>query len=336
MAENPTIVFRSPGEVAVEERGVREPSSGEVLIRTQVSLISTGTELTLLSGRFPPGSSWARYAAYPTAAGYSNCGEVVATGSGVDPSWRGRRVCAFKPHAAFVTASLGELHPVPDGVSDEHASFFAIGIIVMNGVRRAKIQWGESAAIVGLGLLGQFAVRFCLLAGARPVIGIDLAESRLRLLPNHPACAGVSPSKEDSVARVRSETTGRMADSVFEVTGDPDLIAGEFALLRRQGRLVILSSPRGPSSVDFHDFVNAPSVTVIGAHQMSHPPHENPEDPWTKQRNTELFFRHILDKDIDCGALISHRFQAVSEGPRAYRMLLEDRSAAMGVLLVWQ
>jgi threonine dehydrogenase-like Zn-dependent dehydrogenase len=51
--------------------------------------------------------------------------------------------------------------------------------------------------------------------------------------------------KDELVDRISALTKGRMADVVFEVTGNPDAILDEVKVLRRQGRLIILSSPRG-------------------------------------------------------------------------------------------
>lgn len=62
--------------------------------------------------------------------------------------------------------------------------FFTIAEIVMNGVRAARVQWGECAVVFGLGLLGQFATRFLRLSGAFPVFAVDLADHRLGLLPD--------------------------------------------------------------------------------------------------------------------------------------------------------
>jgi NADPH-dependent curcumin reductase CurA len=51
---NPTIVFTKPQEVVLEDREIPSPKEGEVLIKTIRSLISIGTELTILSVKFPP------------------------------------------------------------------------------------------------------------------------------------------------------------------------------------------------------------------------------------------------------------------------------------------
>ena len=63
--DNPTIVFRGPGDVALEERPKPELKAGGMLAETSCSLISTGTELTILSGEFPKGSAWANCPCQP-------------------------------------------------------------------------------------------------------------------------------------------------------------------------------------------------------------------------------------------------------------------------------
>jgi threonine dehydrogenase-like Zn-dependent dehydrogenase len=129
-------------------------------------------------------------------------------------------------------------------------------------------------------------------------------------------------------------TRGRLAEVVFEVTGLPNLIPKQFETLHRQGRYVVLSSPRGKTSFDFHDLCNAPSYTIIGAHNMSHPPLATPDYPWTMHRHAELFFDLVAEGKLAIDPLISHR-ERYTEAPRLYDMLLRDRSAAMGVVLDW-
>ncbi len=337
MAErNPTIVFPEPKRAVVEDRPMPAPGPGEVLVKTRRSLISTGTELTIFSGEFPPNSFWSGYGKFPFVAGYSNAGLVTAVGAGVDPGLQGKRVASFRAHAAYVTVNAADAYVIPDGLPDEQAAFFSLSLIVMNGVRLAELQWGEAVVVFGTGLIGQFCARFCALSGARPVIGVDVAPARLALLPEGPAFARVNGKREDAGARVSALTRGRMAEVVFECTGNHLLIPGQFALLKRpRGRFIVLSSPRGPSTFDFHDLVNAPSHVIIGAHQMSTPEHETPYNQWTKRRNTELFFDLVKSGELALAPLISHRYPA-AKGPDAYRMLLEDRSGAMGVVLDWE
>jgi 2-desacetyl-2-hydroxyethyl bacteriochlorophyllide A dehydrogenase len=328
------VVFPRPQEVTIEEMEVPKPPSGHVLIKTLVTLISTGTELTILSGEFPPNSAWARYGRYPFFPGYSNVGKVIEVGDGVKSVKVGDRVASSGPHAQHFIVDEKALMPIPEGVSDEEASFHTLAAGVMNAVRLARVSLGEFVVIMGVGLLGQLAIAFSRLSGGFPVVAIDLSEKRLELAKISGSSEVLKPegSEMDLEAKISSLSRGRMADVVFEVTGNPKVIPRALRLVKRQGRYVQLSSPRGLSEVDFHDEVNAPSRIIIGAHFSSQPAFETPYNPWTRKRNTELFFDLLLSGMMSVKHLITHRYPWM-EAPEAYRMLLKDRSQAMGVLL---
>ena len=334
IGNNPTVVFTKPREVVIEDRPKPSPEAGELLIKTGCTLISTGTETTILSGEFPPDSAWSHYGTFPFTPGYDNVGEVIDVGPGVSRDWIGRRVATHGNHALYVTVSAQSSLPIHRDIREEHATFLSIAQIVMNGVRRGGVQWGEAVIVYGLGLLGQLTVRFCRLCGARPVVAVDVADSRLERLPSDVAIIPVNPKREDVVSVVEKATKQRMADVVFEVTGNPELIPEEFKALRRQGRFVVLSSPRGETRFDFHDLCNSPSFTIVGAHGSSHPQHETLVNPWTRLRHGELFFDLVADGELAIEPLISHR-EPYTEACRLYQMLLKDRSQAMGIVLEW-
>jgi 2-desacetyl-2-hydroxyethyl bacteriochlorophyllide A dehydrogenase len=330
---NDTIVFEGTREVSVEERAVPSPGPTGVLIETERTLISTGTELTVLSGEAEPGSKWDDMTEYPFVPGYNNVGVVVETGDDVTSLETGQRVATTGSHCAYTVADVADCRSVPSDISADEAVFFTIAEIVSNGVRRSDLTWGEGAVMYGLGLLGQLATRICQAAGARPVVGVDLAASRLDYLPDAPGVVGVDPS-DRSPDTVLEDMTGRLADVVFEVTGNPDVITTELEALREQGRFVVLSSPKGETAFDFHDYCNGPSYRIIGAHNSSHPPTATPDNPWTQHRHCELFFEYLSDGSFDVESLISHR-RHYSDAPTLYEMLLTDRTDAMGVVLEW-
>ena len=109
--ENPTVVFPGPGVVELEERPVPSPGPGEVLLRTRRTLISPGTELTILAGDFPPGSAWDRYGQFPFVAGYSAAAEVTALGEGVESIGVGDIVAARTPHCPLGDGRRGRRLP---------------------------------------------------------------------------------------------------------------------------------------------------------------------------------------------------------------------------------
>ena len=332
---NPSVWFNGPGQVEIRQAEVPESRHGEVLIRTSRTLISGGTELSLLTEQARPESAWSEFARFPRAAGYSNAGEVMEAGEDVDGSCVGKHVATRGPHAAWVTRREDDLRAIPDGVSDEEATFATLAGVVMNGLRRARLTWGESVVVFGLGIIGQLSVRVATAAGAGPVFGVDLSESRLNMLPAGPRVRGLTASDHNGLLdAVRQRNHGRPADLVIEATGEADLIPAEIALLRDEGRLLMLSSPRSATRFDFHDLCNRRSITITGAHGFSQPKVETPENPWTSKRHGDLFLEWLATGRLSVRELITHRFP-FDRAPEAYQLLLEKRREALGVVFEW-
>jgi threonine dehydrogenase-like Zn-dependent dehydrogenase len=332
---NPTITFPRPREVELEQRERPDPPAGSLLVRSRATLVSPGTEVTILSGDFSPGSAWAAYGVFPFDPGYSNVGVVEDVGEGLDASWLGQRVASYGPHARYAVIPPAIARRIPDGIADDQATLFALAETVMNGLRRARIAWGEDVVIFGAGVLGQLAARFCLLAGAAHTIVVDMAASRLELLPDDASIVRVNAMRVQPREVVERVTAGRLADVVIELTGAPDVIPGEFAVLRSQGRFLMLSSPRGEGTMfNFHDLCNATSVEIIGAHADSSPPVATPGNPWTRARHSELYFDLVASGRLDIAPVITRRVP-YGEGPAVYRSFLEGSSSDLGVVLDW-
>ncbi len=328
------VVFTGARQVAMEERELPNPGPEEVLIRTHCSLISTGTELSAFGGNLRPGSRWAQYVRYPWRPGYSNVGTVVALGEGVTGLEVGRRVVSHGGHASLVVQKQTLVQPVPDGVSDEDATFCTLGVICLNGVRLARLQLGESVVVCGAGLVGVLTADLARKSGAWPVISIDLAPARLEFARAHGASYVLGMGADRAEPDVRRITKGRMADVVFEVTGDPAVIAPLTRMARRLGRVILLGSPRGLTEIDFHDEVHTNGLHIIGAHNSTHTPVETPYNVWTMQRDRELFLDLLAAGEVYVGGLITHRFSG-EEGPAAFQQLWADRTRLMGVVLDW-
>lgn len=333
------VVFRKPREVVIEEAELPEPSENQILIKTLATLISTGTELTILLGEFPSSSYWDKYGQYPFTAGYSNVGLVLKKGNNVREIEVGDRVASMAPHSQYALVDVQEpvklpreAIKIPEGISDEGATFHLLASIVMNGVRLANVRMGECVVVVGAGLLGQLAIMFSRLMGGYPVVAVDLSEKRIKIAQESGATETVKSDVEDVEEKIRSFTEGRMADVVFEVTGSPKVIPWAIKLVKHQGRFVVLSSPRGPTQLDFHDEVNAPSRVIIGAHGTSQPEYETLYNQWTARRNTKLFFEFLKAGIVKINHLISHKYPWF-EAKKAYEMLAENRTEAMGVIL---
>jgi len=346
MKRNPTIIFPEPKKAVIEDRDIPSPGPDEILIKSSRTMISIGTEMTAFCGDFPAASNWEKFFSCPYFPGYNNIGTVVEVGSGIDKTLIGKRLATGGAHSAYVIVkdpdsgskdkAAGKVgyYNVPSGISDDLAVFFTIPKIVMNGIRSSKVQWGEAAVVYGLGLLGQFAVRFCRKCGAAPVFAVDVSADRINYLPKDSAVIDINPKEQNVPDIIKKHNHGRLADLVFEVTGNAALMEKELSVLREKGRMLLLSSPRQKVTFDFQDYCAWPSYTIIGCHNFSHPSHAQADNPWTMERHVELFFDMVIRRELDIERLISRNLD-YSKAPEVYQDLLQNRSKDMGIIFNW-
>ena len=270
--------YRS-GELAVLDVPPPACKRGGVLVASRYSLISAGTELMKVSeaklsllakARARPDQARkvvdsviqaGPVAAYRkamnrldsyTPLGYSLSGVVMEVGAGAEEFSVGQLVaCGGNEHALHAEVNWVPTNlcvPVPEPMDARVASFATVGAIALHGVRRAEVQLGEMACVVGLGLVGQLVVQLLAAAGVR-VVGLDLSEDRCALAEQSGALVCAPPSREgiEQVERVLSTSTGGLgADHVFLAAGgssnDPVHLAARLA--RDRARVVDIGKCR--------------------------------------------------------------------------------------------
>jgi len=332
---NRKIVFLSPGRVSIVEEELPPLKPEEIRVKTCRTLISTGTEIAHLSGkewRLPDGRVMPQYPTYP---GYSNAGVVVETGDEVRAIQVGDRVVSEGGHAQYITLREGDLlWKIPEKVSFNDAAFCVLACTVLNGIRLGAPQLGDSAVVIGLGLLGQMACQFLKLFGARPIIGIDIDNYRLKLAAQIGAASYIfNPKLVDVVKEVKNLTEGIGADVVYEVTGLTECYNLAFQLARFKGRVVSLGSPRWPAEVNMMD-LHMKALKLVGAIVTSHPSEGNMDNRWTRKANGRLFLELLAEGSINVKDLITHQFSYL-EAPKAYQMILEKKENFLAVILKW-
>jgi len=329
------IVFAGKGHVEVIEEEVGPPSPDTLLIETEKTLISTGTETTCLDRRFEEGTGWDAWVKYPFRPGYSNVGAVVEVGAGVVAFAPGDRVFTRAGHAQYVTFPAGGAVRVPDAVDSESASWAGLGKIVQNGVRRAEHTLGDAVVVAGLGPLGQLAVQYVNLMGPRELIAIDTVQARLDLAAQHGATHGLCKPAGECVDAVRELTKGAMADVVYDMTGNAAVLSQVLGLARPLGKVVLVGDTGYPSAQHLSQFLVTGGLTLVGAHDSNPAPETSIHTPWSHTSITELFLHYLTRGRMEVKTLTTHRFpfeQAVA----AYGLLRENRADTMGVILDWQ
>lgn len=324
-----SVQFPAPGEIEIVAAEVAAPGRGELRCAAEVSLVSVGTELTCLRGQFDPRTFWEEWVQYPFAPGYSMVSRVESVGAGVDVFRPGDRVFSFTPHAEVFLTPARDVIPIPDGVSDEHAAWASLAVTTQWALRRAGFVFGETAAVVGLGLLGQLLVRYLRIAGARRIIAIDTDTDRLALA----AASGADDLVTTHVGDAPRDLRGSL-DVVFDVTGHPDALAGASELVKPLGRLVLVGDAPRPSLQHLGPRIVADGISIIGVHAGTAAEIPTPADPWTAATMLSVFFRYVQDGRMDLSALLTDRV-APDAAVELYRSLERDRRSHLGVLIDW-
>ncbi len=323
------VVWTERFVAQVEGWEVPEVGDGQVLVRSHFTLISPGTERAWFLN-LP--NTPTKFPQYP---GYSAVGRVVHVGAKVQGVQVGDRVVWAGRHAAHAVVSADAVLPVPSELSDEEAAFFNLAAIAMQGVRKARIELGESVVVIGVGLIGLLAMQLAKLNGAIPAIAVDRDGRRLQFAQLVGADATFL-STDDLPSRITHYTTDSGAHVVIDATGDPEAIPLAFQLARWCGRVVLLASPRGETkSVNFYRDVHRKGLVIIGAHDSVRPRSESSPDFWTAKDDRALSLRLLTARRLQVKPLITHRF-AWADAPKAYDLLAQWDLTALGILLDWR
>lgn len=334
--ESLNVIFTGKDQVETRRESIAAPKPDEVLVEASASLISTGTEGIVLGRRFEAGTHWDNWVKYPFYPGYCLAGRVVEVGDEVEKWKAGDRIAVRASHSQFnvVSGVAGRSAPIPDGVSDEDATWFGMAFIVQNGIRTAQHELGDSVVIVGAGILGQLVTQYVELMGAREIIVIDMAQPRLEMALSHGATHVLQMGAAEAREKVMELTGGRGADVVYDVTGYAPVFAAALGLVRDFGKLLLLGDTGTPSEQRLTIDVVTRGVRIFGAHDGHFSDVSTPRDFWAHDTMTQLFFTYLQRGQMKVADLITHRY-APQDAPAAYQMLQTDRSAALGVIFDW-
>ncbi|MBN1675045.1 MAG: zinc-binding alcohol dehydrogenase [Kiritimatiellae bacterium] len=324
------LVAVAKGELELQESEIPEFADGKVLIETIVTLISPGTERAFLLGMAnTPGG-------FPRGTGYNNVGRIVRVGRGVDGFKEGDVVVGGGGHASHLVADPKHLHHVPAGVSPEHAVFLVMGVIALQGVRKAGIELGESVLTIGAGLLGQLAMQLARLHGGVPVIAMDLSAPRLATARACGADATLDARDLKFSETLAGLTNGDGPAVVLEVTGAPEPVNTVLQLAGRGGRVVLLACTRGETEkVNFYRDVEVKGLTVVGAYNPLRPARDSSRGSWTARDDARTVLTLLEKGRLTLEPLISHRI-AAADLVKAYdELVFSGSEELMGGLIQW-
>ena len=268
--------------------------------------------------------------------GYSLAGVVEEVGEGAEEFSVGQLVaCAgneFALHAEINWVPTNLCVAVPDGVSPRLAAFGTVGSIALQGVRQGNVQIGDTACVIGLGLVGQLVVQLLVASGVQ-VVGLDLDQDRCRLAEKSGALLCAAPD-DDGVAAVEQALSkasdGLGADRVFLVAGGPSNQPVELAARLARDRATVVDIGKCKLDLPWNDYYEK---ELDFRFSRSYGPGRY--DPryeldgvdypvgyvrWTERRNLHCFINAIARKEIDPEPLIAGSFP-LEDAPSVYEQL---------------
>jgi predicted dehydrogenase/threonine dehydrogenase-like Zn-dependent dehydrogenase len=360
------------GKITLAEVPCPGIKSGSLLVRTRASVISPGTEKLMIEmgqksllgkARARPDlvrQAWAKarkegfFSVYkeamnrldePVPLGYSAAGVVLEVGAGVAGFKVGDRVAlagaGFASHAEVVRVPENLCVPIPEKVEFDAAAFAMLGAIALHGVRLASLTLGESAVVIGLGLLGLISVQLLAAQGCR-VIGVDLDPQKGELARTLGADLALAPGRDEIEETVANFTGGLGADAVLITAASKDarpVLLAE-AVARERSRLVLVGMAElSLTRKAFWDKELLFMVSKAGGPGSLEPAYELKgfDYPlslvrWTERRNLAAFLELLGRGQVKLEPLITHRF-LLPQALEAYDLILQNREPYIGVVL---
>lgn len=285
------LVLRQYNHFSYEEVPDPKPEAGEVLVRVRACGIC-GSDVHGMDGstgrRIPP-----------LVMGHEAAGVIEALGAGVEGWSVGRRVtfdstiyCGTCWHcrrgeinlcdrrrvlgvscedyrrdgafAEYVSVPQHILYPLPEGLGFEEATMVEALSIAVHGVSRVCPRLGDSAVVVGAGMIGLLVVQVLKAAGCSPVVAVDVAPERLELARRLGADAVLDPGTGDLRTRVLELTHGRGADAAVEAVGTTEAIRSAVAAVRKGATLALIGNLRPEVELPLQSIVTR-EISVNGS-----------------------------------------------------------------------
>lgn len=326
------IQFVAKGIAELVEKPLPKLEENSVLTKTLFTAISAGTEKANLLDE----PNTFAYNRWPKVEGYSGIGIVEKVGSKVTKVKPGDKVLVYHgTHANYSVVPENRVYPVNEEVNDAEAVLTIIGAMGLGGLRKTKLELGESSMVIGLGLLGMFALLGARAAGAYPLIAVDINEDRRKVALELGADYAFDPREEDFVSKVKNVTNGKGVNTIVEVSGVASALNTALNVAARQARIALNGCTRvSDVHIDFYKQVHCPGITIIGAHNTVRPTKDSYQGYWTNEEDVLTLVRLISGKRINVKPLLNE-IHSPNECREVFRRLCEEKKFPIGVVFDW-
>ena len=220
-------------------------------------------------------------------------------------------------------------------MSFDQAAFTSLGQTAMQGVRKCRIEMGESVVSLGLGIVGLLALELARVCGAIPVIGINRSERRLELAKTCGADIVICNNCEGWYQKLLDATDSNGSNVVIDSTGVPAAMQIACSVAANYARVCILGCPRGTVDFNFYRDIQKKSITILSAHAVdSVPIGKSYPNYWTYIDDADCFLKYVKRGDIRLEPMINQIVEK-NDAEAAYRDLILGHHDMLSMIIHW-
>ena len=313
------------------------PRAGELLIESEATFISSGTELANYTAKDPdvyvPGS----WCSYPWRSGYANVGVVRAVGEGVHRAQVGQRVFSYGRHAsAFRYPQERLIVPVPERLDSMIAAASRMAGVAASAILLSEIRENPWVVVFGLGLVGNLAAQLFRIRGCR-VIGVDPVAARRDLAEECGVEWTVGGTSDAALDGVRVLTGVGGAQISVDAVGHSGVLMDCLTITGTEGQVIALGTPRVPVAGDLtaaFNRIHRGRLTVRGAHEWFLPMYPDVGNRTSQFSKQQMLLDWMARGLLRVEPLISHRLPP-EQIKAAYDGLLHQPDVYTGVGRGW-
>ncbi len=335
MTKMKAVRLYAPGDLRVEEIDIPEVGDHQVLVRVRaVGVCGSDPGRVMKKGTY----------SYPTTIGHEFSGEIAQVGSKVKSYRVGDRVTVIPlipcgrcdycrvskfnlcddygyygsrtdgAMAEYVVVEESNLLRLPEAVDFESGACTDPIAIALHALRQARVETGNSVAILGVGPIGLFAVQWAKVMGAKEIFAVDIFEEKLKVAKEVGADHVVNARNVDPVAFIMDKTQGCGVNRVIEIAGSKVTQEQSIRMVSKEGVVVFcgISYDDLMIPVKTLDGLLRKEISIVGAWNSGFAP--LPIHEW------KLSLTFVAKGQIRCQPIISHRF-TLDEAPEVFRRL---------------
>ncbi len=323
------LIFPCKGEVSFEKFEPPRIAAGEIMVQTLYSLMSIGTETTILNQRYDPDTHYARMFSFPQLkTGVQSLGRVVENGGDTSEFSIDDIVYMRMGHGSHQVLPEANCTVVPSAIDLKDACWCGLAKTAFRAAWAGQFAQGLELLIVGAGPVGQMVIRWASAAEAKTIAVADPSELRLQHALTGGATAVFAKTIDACLEEIGSINDGNGPALIVDATGNPEVLPHALAASAKFGTVVLLGDTGFPGKQCLTSDVMTKGLTILATHD------HHDRDGWTQRRVDELFFRLVQNGTFNLDGLITAEFSP-ADYKDAYELANERRGEAMGILFDW-